>query len=91
MNLSENVDFDELVKLIPRNFTGADFNALCTESFMLAAKDKIEIIQLEMKEYQEEQKIDQKEENEMMVETFLKLKYCDDEQAQEEKAKVFVE
>mmetsp|Transcript_40634 Transcript_40634/g.29921 ORF Transcript_40634/g.29921 Transcript_40634/m.29921 type:complete len:108 (+) Transcript_40634:238-561(+) len=39
MLLSENVNFDSLVRLIPRNFTGADLSALCSEAFMLAAKD----------------------------------------------------
>mmetsp|Transcript_22970 Transcript_22970/g.35453 ORF Transcript_22970/g.35453 Transcript_22970/m.35453 type:complete len:113 (+) Transcript_22970:2489-2827(+) len=40
----ESVDLDSLAGSIPENFTGADFSALTSESYMIAVKEKIEAI-----------------------------------------------
>ena len=44
-NLNEDVDFDEIEKLVPPNFTGADFGGLTNEAYMQAARRKIEEVQ----------------------------------------------
>ena len=41
MKFDENVDLEEVAKQIPKNFTGADFAALTSESYMIAVKHKI--------------------------------------------------
>ena len=48
LHLDENLDLEEIVKNIPENFTGADFSALTTESYMIAVKEKIEKINFEI-------------------------------------------
>ena len=35
---AEDVDLHQIGKMIPRNFTGADFSALTSESYMIAVK-----------------------------------------------------
>ena len=42
---AKDVDLFSLAKLIPRNFTGADFSALTSEAYMIAVKQKIEQVQ----------------------------------------------
>jgi peroxin-6 len=42
MKFDSNVDLDAIAEQIPRNFTGADFSALTSESYMIAVKEKIE-------------------------------------------------
>ena len=39
--LAENINLDQVVKNIPENFTGADFSALTSESYMIAVKERI--------------------------------------------------
>ena len=34
----ENINLDAIGELIPKNFTGADFSALTSESYMIAVK-----------------------------------------------------
>lgn len=41
LKVDESVDLYEVVKSIPENFTGADFGALTTETYMLAVKERI--------------------------------------------------
>lgn len=66
----------EVAKLIPRNFTGADFSALTHEAYMIAVKEKITSMDQEIKEYKKLNNIN--EEDELLPETYLKLKYGDD-------------
>lgn len=65
-----------VVNEIPENFTGADFSALTTEAYMIAVKEKIIDLELEIAEYKVENKINPKDE--IMPETYLKLKYSDE-------------
>ena len=39
--MEKSVDLDNLSKMIPNNFTGADFSALTSEAYMIAVKEKI--------------------------------------------------
>lgn len=41
LKLEENIDLSKVVENIPENFTGADFSALTTESYMISVKEKI--------------------------------------------------
>jgi ATP-dependent 26S proteasome regulatory subunit len=43
--IDEEVNLEEVVVHIPENFTGADFGALTTETYMLAVKQKIESLE----------------------------------------------
>lgn len=42
------MNLDKIVAKIPENFTGADFSALTSESYMIAVKEKIETLELEI-------------------------------------------
>ena len=46
-----------IVKNIPENFTGADFSALTTESYMIAVKEKIEELEISIEQFKSEQNI----------------------------------
>lgn len=41
-NYSEDVNLEKVAEQIPKNFTGADFSALTSQSYMMAVKQKIE-------------------------------------------------
>lgn len=43
----------EVVKQIPENFTGADFSGLTTETYMIAVKEKIHLMEQEIASYKE--------------------------------------
>lgn len=45
MQLAPSIDLARVAKKIPQNFTGADFSALTSEAYMIAAKEKIEWIE----------------------------------------------
>ena len=61
---------------MPENFTGADFSALTSETYMIAVKEKIERLEKMIAQFKEENGIPL--EDEMLPETFLKLKYPED-------------
>ena len=61
---------------MPENFTGADFSALTSETYMIAVKEKIERLEQMIAQFKEENGIPL--EDEMLPETFLKLKYPED-------------
>jgi SpoVK/Ycf46/Vps4 family AAA+-type ATPase len=42
-----------IAKMIPRNFTGADFSALTSESYMIAVKQKISQVQKDIESWKE--------------------------------------
>jgi ATP-dependent 26S proteasome regulatory subunit len=39
--MSQDINLEEVVKKIPENFTGADFSALTSETYMIAVKERI--------------------------------------------------
>ena len=40
--MDPSIDLSEVVRHIPENFTGADFSALSSETYMIAVKQRIE-------------------------------------------------
>jgi SpoVK/Ycf46/Vps4 family AAA+-type ATPase len=46
LNLAKDVDLNELIKVIPNNFTGADFYGLTSQAVLQAAKRKIKEINI---------------------------------------------
>lgn len=42
MLIGSDVDFEEIAKSLPRNFTGADFSALTSDAYMKAVKTRIQ-------------------------------------------------
>jgi len=44
LDLSSDIDLLEVAKLVPNNFTGADFSALTSEAYMIAVKERIETV-----------------------------------------------
>ena len=69
------MSLEALAESIPENFTGADFSALTSESYMIAVKEKIQEVDSEIKTWQEEQ---QGEAEDILPETYFKLRYPDD-------------
>ena len=81
-------DLGEVVKYIPENFTGADFSALVSEAYMIAVKERIQSMESEIAEFKIEQKIPT--EDELLPETYLKLKYPGDKEKQDSEIQVVV-
>jgi len=75
---ADGVDLLEIVKHIPENFTGADFSALTAETYMIAVKEKIASLEREIVAFKEERGIP--EDDEMLPETYLKLRYPGDDE-----------
>lgn len=75
MKLANDVDFREVAGKLPMNFTGADFSALTSESYMIAVKERIEEVKLEIDQYKKDQNLSSSDE--LLPETFFKLKYPD--------------
>ena len=48
--LAEDVDFEQIEKLVPKNFTGADFSGLTNEAYMEAAQRSIQSLQKDLEE-----------------------------------------
>ena len=48
MRLQHGTDLSQIAALLPRNFTGADFSALTSEAYMIAAKERITAVQAEI-------------------------------------------
>jgi len=80
VQLDESVDLDELTKLIPNNFTGADFSALTSEAYMIAVKEKISVISTEIELWKSSNGIDE----DLLPETYIKLRFPDDQEAQKQ-------
>ena len=40
--MDASIDLSEVVSHLPENFTGADFSALTSETYMIAVKQRIE-------------------------------------------------
>jgi len=74
MTLEADLDLMEVVQTIPRNFTGADFSALTSEAYLLAAKEKIGQLENEIAWYRQSKGI----EEDILPETYLKLQYQDE-------------
>ena len=53
MKLAPETDLSDIAARLPPNFTGADFSALTSEAYMIAAKERIEIVQAEIKAFKE--------------------------------------
>jgi peroxin-6 len=54
MIIAPDVNFNEVAKLLPPNFTGADFSALTSESYIIAVKEKIEVVRRDIELYKTE-------------------------------------
>jgi len=67
----------EVASELPRNFTGADFSALTSEAYMIAAKERIAVVQREIEGYKESRGMNQQDE--LLPETYFKLKHPGDE------------
>ena len=42
LDLAKDIDLLEVARMLPNNFTGADFSALTSEAYMIAVKERIE-------------------------------------------------
>lgn len=73
LKLASDVDFADIAKMLPANFTGADFSALTSESYMIAVKERIEDVRNEISQYKNEQGL--AADTELLPETYFKLKY----------------
>jgi len=51
MQLQSDINLESIVSQIPENFTGADFSALTTESYMIAVKERVQEIESEIESY----------------------------------------
>lgn len=69
MNLGADVKLEQLCDQIPENFTGADFGALASESYMIAVKAKIAQVEQDIKAFSDEP--------DMVPETYFKLRFED--------------
>ena len=76
LKVADEVDLSEVVREIPENFTGADFSALTSETYMIAVKERIEELEREIDSFKKEKGIP--DQDELLPETYLKLKYPDD-------------
>ena len=78
MTLRPGTDLLAIAEQLPPNFTGADFSALTSEAYMIAVKERIMAVQAEIETYKRESSMDSS--NELLPETYFKLKHPDDEQ-----------
>ena len=88
MKLAPETDLSDIAARLPPNFTGADFSALTSEAYMIAAKERIEIVQAEIKAFKEQTGMNS--DDQLLPETYFKLKYPDDEDMQARETKVEV-
>ncbi|TNV84611.1 hypothetical protein FGO68_gene8789 [Halteria grandinella] len=77
----DNINYQEIVSSIPENFTGADFSALTSETYMIAVKERIEELECEIEAFKRETGMP--EGDELLPETYLKLRYPDDKGRQD--------
>ena len=87
MHLDPSIDFALVGSKIPVTYSGAELGALTQETYMMAVKDKIAQVEAEIKEYQASHP---EIEDEILPETFFKLKYPDDIEAQKQASQVTV-
>jgi peroxin-6 len=73
MDLDEDVCFDDIARKLPPNFTGADFSALTSESYMIAVKERIEQVRIEIEAYKSEHGLSH--DTELLPETYFKMQY----------------
>ena len=81
LKLDPSIDLFEIERHIPENFTGADFSALTSETYMIAVKQRIEDLEAQIQAFKSERGIP--EQDELLPETYLKLCYPDDKQKQD--------
>jgi len=55
--IEDSIDLMSVVSNIPENFTGADFSALTTETYMIAVKERIEELEVEIAQFKIERGI----------------------------------
>ena len=51
IDIDPQCNLDNVAAELPENFTGADFSALVTEAYMIAAKQRIEIVSKEIEDF----------------------------------------
>lgn len=73
MKLDPSVDLNKVAERLPRNFTGADFGALASETYMHAVHKRIELLEKEIEAYKKDNGF--AESDELLPETYFKLKY----------------
>jgi len=78
---AEDVDLQAIGEMIPRNFTGADFSALTSESYMIAVKKKIAAVQEEIETWKKDNLDLVRESDELLPETYFKLRHPGDIEA----------
>lgn len=76
MKLVEGTDLEAIAEKLPPNFTGADFSALTSEAYMIAVKQRIEVVSAEIETYKKGSKMG--EDDELLPETYFKIKHPDD-------------
>ena len=86
--MREKTDLAKIAAQLPPNFTGADFSALTTEAYMISVKLRISVVQKEIEQYKLDNNMEPKDE--LLPETYFKLKHPEDEQAQAAELKVAV-
>lgn len=81
IKFADDVDLMDLcTNSIPQNFTGADFSALTSECYMIAVKEKIKNVQVEIAEWKKENTDIVSIDEELLPETYIKLRYPDNEE-----------
>ena len=88
MKLRPETDLNEIAAQLPPNFTGADFSALTSEAYMIAVKERITAVQQEIAQFKVDQQMDITDE--LLPETYFKLKHPDDLEAQKNEIQVAV-
>jgi SpoVK/Ycf46/Vps4 family AAA+-type ATPase len=90
LTLAENVDLDKVASMLPPNFTGADFSALTSEAYMIAVKERINVVTKEMEEFRLAQ-LGAGAPEQLLPETYFKLKHPDNLEAQQAECIVAIE
>ena len=86
--MDPSIDLNEVVRYIPENFTGADFSALTSETYMIAVKQRIEELEQQIEAFKQETGMP--DSDELLPETYLKLRYPDDKAKQDEETQILV-
>lgn len=86
--MREKTDLAKIAAQLPPNFTGADFSALTTEAYMISVKLRISVVQKEIEQYKLDNNMEPKDE--LLPETYFKLKHPDDTEAVERELRIEV-
>lgn len=89
---TRTIDIDPLCNLdkvaieLPSNFTGADFSALVTEAYMIAAKERIEIVNEEIEDFKRQKAMG--DDVDLLPETYFMMRFGENRQEFEKAQKI---